>query len=99
MRKKVFTIYDNVADLYAEPFVAQNEGSAKRLFAQSVNDSGNNRIAANPADYELVEIGTWSDETGRFVALDDTIRHGTGTKYLEVSQNGGSESKVKSLTG
>lgn len=64
----ICTIRDSVANTYGRPFFTATRGTALRSFIDMCNDtpSPDNPIAQHPEDYELFELGTFDDQTGRF---------------------------------
>jgi len=60
---KMFTIFDNKADVYSPPFYALTDHAAVRTFSDAVNttDSPYNK---HPEDYALFLIGDFDDRTG-----------------------------------
>lgn len=65
MIQKVFSIWDETAELYSQPIVSQNAGTAIRSFIKAVNDGDpTNNLGRFPHSFQLFEIGTWNDETG-----------------------------------
>lgn len=68
----VVSVYDSAVDAFGRPFFVPTVGAATRSFVNEVNRVGSdNAMAQNPADYHLYELGTFDDQTGRFVCLDD----------------------------
>lgn len=80
MRKKVFSIYDAVALVYAPPFVMNEEGEAVRVFADMANQA-DNRIGQHATDYTLFYIGTYDDSTG-VVTPEDHKSLGIAASYI-----------------
>lgn len=63
MEMKIFTVYDNVAEVYLRPFFCLNTGEAIRTFSDLVNDP-NTPFAKHPTDYALYELGGYNDMNG-----------------------------------
>lgn len=57
---KIYGIFDKVADCFAPPFVAKNDGVASRMFLQSC------RKMSNVDDLSLHCLGDWNDEDKMF---------------------------------
>ena len=57
---KIYGIFDVVADCFAPPFVAKNDGVASRMFLQSC------RKMSNVGDLKLYCLGDWNDEDRLF---------------------------------
>jgi len=63
MQKIVFSIYDQITQVYSTPFFATNVPHGQRLFANAVQDV-HSEISRNPHDFDLVQLGTFDDLTG-----------------------------------
>lgn len=63
MLYKAFSVYDNKAMMFNAPFFMPHVGMAIRALTDLVNDPSTS-ISRHPADYTLIEIGTYDDETG-----------------------------------
>lgn len=63
---KMFTVYDSASESYMAPFTFKTVGLAMRWFKDSANDP-ESRIAQHPADYTLMEIGTFCDDDAQMV--------------------------------
>lgn len=69
----VFTIRDDKAQAYLQPFFLSNESMARRAIADCVSDS-DHMFGKHPEDYALFSLGTFDDQSGKFV-LTDAPRH------------------------
>jgi len=58
----LYSIYDNVAEVFNKPFSDINDASAIRAFSQSVEDN------KNKDDYTLYHIGGFDDNSGSITA-------------------------------
>lgn len=67
MKLKAFSVYDQKAMIWTQPFFAINIQVAQRLMANSVRAEGHN-FNLNPEDYALHIVGEWDDETGVFTS-------------------------------
>lgn len=65
MMLKVFSLYDTKTGLHGTPFVMQHVGQAIRACQDLAGDL-NTTVGRHPADYMLVELGTFDDNTGAF---------------------------------
>lgn len=88
---KIFSVYDDKADAYTQPFFAPTSGVAIRQFAQAANDEGH-EFSKHAADYTLFEIGEFDPQTGAIYAIDSGALkpHGNALQYkesLELNQN------------
>lgn len=62
---RLYTIRDQVAGFFINPYVAPNDGVAKRMFIAGLSDSFPHR-----ADFSLHCIGSFDDQTGQLTPLD-----------------------------
>lgn len=67
---RLYSIFDRVARVYADPFVSINDATAARSFtlAQSSPDT---MLYASPADYQLWYIGSLDNNSGELLSYDD----------------------------
>lgn len=67
---RLYSIYDRVARVYADPFVSVNDATAARAFtlAQASPDT---MLYASPADYQLWYIGSMDNTNGDILCCDD----------------------------
>lgn len=63
MIHQIFSVRDNVADAFLQPFFSVNTGSAIRSLAEAVNDP-QHTFAKHADDYSLWGLGTFDDNTG-----------------------------------
>lgn len=61
---KVFSLLDIKAGIYSPPFYMAAAGQAVRAVMELGADQGN-QVGRHPADFQLVELGTWDDQTGQ----------------------------------
>lgn len=61
----VFSIYDKKAAAYGKLWTAINASVATRSFAEACND-GKSDFFKYHGDYDLMEFGTWDDNSGVF---------------------------------
>lgn len=54
----LITVHDVVAGTWSNPVTAQNEGSAKRDFAQACSDK-RSLLGTHPVDFQLFAIADW----------------------------------------
>lgn len=64
MKMKLYSIYDTVAGVFNKPFADINDGTATRLFIQSVQDNPNKR------DFMLYNIGEYTDHDGTIIPYE-----------------------------
>lgn len=66
---RLYSVYDRVARVYADPFVSVNDATAARAFtiAQASPDT---MLYASPADYQLWYIGSMDNTSGDLLSSD-----------------------------
>ena len=66
---RLYSVYDRVAQVYAEPFTAVNDATAVRAFtiAQSSPES---MLYASPGDFQLWYLGSMDNSTGDILTGD-----------------------------
>lgn len=65
----VVAVRDSAMGMFARPFCVPTIGVAVRSFVDEVNRvdaQGNNPMNVHPEDFELWEVGTFSEEFGEF---------------------------------
>lgn len=70
--KKMFSVFDEKANAFLDPFFAKTEGMAIRMFEQTLQDP-QCPFAQFPGDFTLFMIGTWDEFTGK----PEPLEHGT----------------------
>lgn len=67
---RLYSVYDRVAQIYAEPFTAVNDATAARSFtiAQSSPES---MLYASPGDFQLWYLGSMDNNSGELLTYDD----------------------------
>lgn len=69
MIRKIFSIRDSKVGAYNLPFVAHTEGEAARMLQRAAK-TPNHDVNMFPADYDLFELGSFDDATGKYTNLD-----------------------------
>lgn len=82
----IYSIYDEVAKLYAQPFFFQNDNLAIRAFKNECERPESN-LKANPSDYKLYKIGEYDDETGGIIKSETPVLMRLGAP-LDISLRG-----------
>jgi len=62
--KIMFSIYDNVTELYEAPFVDINKGTALRRINDLMTSNPTSPYAKFPDNFILMSVGLWNDKTG-----------------------------------
>ena len=68
---RLYSVYDRVAQVYADPFSSPNDATAARSFtlAQSSPDT---MLYSSPQDYQLWYLGSLDNNSGELLAYDDS---------------------------
>lgn len=62
---KIFTVYDEKAEAYLQPFYMKTTAEAQRAIADCANDENHN-FCRHASDYTLFELGTFDESTANF---------------------------------
>lgn len=81
MLQKVFSIFDDKAAAYLQPFFLDTTGQAIRAIQDCVSDPNHN-FAKHTADYTLFQIGEFDNTTGVFQPFEKTSLG----NFLELTQ-------------
>ena len=85
MKLNVYTIYDDTAKAYMQPFFMHNHGLAVRAFTDQVNrNDENNPLNKHPEQFTLYYVGEFDDQTGN-LELRDHQSLGKGVSYKETA--------------
>ena len=84
---KVFTVYDNKAEAYLQPFFMRTKGEAIRAFADSVNDP-NHMFNRHPEDFTLFELGEFDSAKALFSCGLAPASLGTAIEWYQVVGKG-----------
>lgn len=68
MKLIVCCVFDSAVKAYVTPFFSRSKGEAARSFSDAVNGQKSN-LSEHPADFTLMYLGEWSDETGEFYGV------------------------------
>lgn len=88
MKLYVFTVYDSAAEVFMHPFYMQSRATAIRAFRDTI-ERPDHQFAKHPADFTLMEIGTYDDSTGLFTQLQAKENLGTALEHLAAMKNEG----------
>ena len=69
MKLQMYSIFDQAAKAFAQPFFMHNDGLAIRAFQDNAN-SADSQIAKHPDQFTLYNIGTYDDQTGQVDTVD-----------------------------
>lgn len=65
MKQNIYSIYDRVSKEYAPPFLAKNDGMAKRMFTASVHKDILPIKTLSVDDFGLYVLGEFDTETAQ----------------------------------
>lgn len=65
MKRNLYSVYDNVADVYADPFTDSNDGTAIRKIQDLFLQQADHIFVRHPDNFELQKVGTWDDQEGK----------------------------------
>lgn len=86
MTMKVYTVYDQSAEAYLQPFFAPTKGLALRSFVAAANKSDHD-FNRHAADYTLFEIGEWDDSKAEMKTYDVKNNLGCAIEYIQNNPN------------
>lgn len=87
MKTNLYAIYDQKAATFTQPMCMQNDALAARAFSTAIMNPEHD-FAKHPADFTLMFIGEYNDETGELEnALNRSIGNGLEFKARLRSQN------------
>jgi hypothetical protein len=96
MKVNVYTMYDEAAKAYTQPFFAQHDGLALRMFEDMVNSDKPNNVSEHPDQFTLFSIGTWDDVEAKLE--QETVKSlGNGLQYKKLSEKESLEVKIDQL--
>lgn len=82
MKISIFTVFDQKASAFLQPFFSPTVGTAIRAFSDTINDP-NSMLSKHPADFTLFEIGGFDDQSGVVDSLTSHINHGVGLQFVK----------------
>lgn len=85
MVRKIFSVFDEKAGAYLQPFFFDTKGQAIRAITDCVNDP-NHGFYRHASDYTLFELGEFDDTHGTFNPLNSPIGNLIEFKNVEVSK-------------
>lgn len=68
MLKKLYSVFDNVALVYSNPFTSINDGTAFRDFSHACQDPQSS-LHKSPNEFSLYHLGDFDDSTGEVISL------------------------------
>lgn len=84
MLQQLYTVYDEKAQAFLDPFFVPTHGLALRAFKDCVN-SKDHQFGKHPADYTLFYLGDWDNNTAEFdITTRKSLGNGVEFKDLEL---------------
>lgn len=80
MLLRQFTVYDEKAQAYMQPFFEKTLGSAIRAFTDACNNPQTS-FFKHPADFTLFHLGDWDDSTAETISLPTPRSLGTALEH------------------
>lgn len=80
MSLKVFTIYDEKAAAYNQPFYQKTTGMALRAIEDELKND-NSQLSRHSSDFTLYEIGLWDEDKGVVNMYDTKKNLGVLTEF------------------
>jgi len=80
----IFSIRDNKAEAFIQPFFSPTAATAIRSFESAVNDS-NTDFHKYAGDYTLFQLGEWEPNTGKITICETPINLGLAITFLHSS--------------
>ena len=66
----IFSIYDNVAQIFEPPFTEKNKGTAIRRISDLIQNNANSPYAKFPDNFALHHIGFFDSDVGSILDLE-----------------------------
>ena len=97
MKLNIYSIYDDTAKAYMQPFFLHNHALAVRAFTDQVNSENNNPLSIHPEQFTLYHVGEFNDQTGN-LELREHQSLGKGISYKkETDQDKSTDQIIKEL--
>lgn len=79
---RAYTVYDNKALIYNQPFYAATDGAALRMFEELANDLATT-VGRHPGDYSMWWCGTYDDQSGLMTPQTPLVRVADATALVK----------------
>lgn len=84
MRQKVYSVFDEKAMAYLQPFYFNHHGEALRSFERIVK-TADTMVANHPSDFKLYHIGEFDNVSGKLSALNEPFFLANASDYVKSS--------------
>lgn len=81
MVNQVFSVFDTKAQAFLPPFYATNGAVACRMMLDACSDP-KHPFNVHSGDYNLFQVASFDDDTGRFDPLDSFVNLGSLVTFL-----------------
>ena len=81
MKLLAFSVYDEKAECFGQPFFTSAVGIASRTFSEWANNK-ESMIGRHPGDFKLYHVGYWLDDKAAFDTNQTPQLIGCGTDYV-----------------
>ncbi len=95
MKLQAYSIHDQAAKAFINPFFMHNDGLAIRAFSDNVNSKDDNNIAKHPDQFTLYHLGSFDDEKGALIENDSPRSLGNGITFLLPDQQTSEIQEIK----
>ena len=85
MKTKLYSVYDSKAEAFNEPFYANKDGLAIRIFTDHVNRD-ETIWGKYPHDFTLFQIGEFDSEKGSLTPLDTPRNLGMAIEFMDTQE-------------
>jgi hypothetical protein len=99
MKMNIYSIYDQAAKAYLNPFFLHNDGLAIRAFQDNVNSTDDNNIAKHPDQFTLFKLASYDDQTGLIEALPSPTHLTGGLEVKNPTPESDILKEIKALKG
>lgn len=84
MQKLIFTVLDQKAESFGQPFFADTAGLAERIFTEAINerDSTFNKY---PGDFTMFELGSYETQDATFKLHPAPLNRGNALTFIRKS--------------
>lgn len=81
MKIRIYSVHDQKAEAYLQPFFATTDGQATRTFSDYVQDP-QTTFGKHPEDYTLFMIGTFNDQNSEIEKITP-LSLGNGIEFSQ----------------
>lgn len=81
---KLYSVYDKQAMLFTQPFVAESNAMAKRMFLSGIASGKNPTMTDFADEYSLMFLGTFDEVKGQFYSVENPLEVASGSEALKI---------------